>query len=91
MKMERELLGPHRIPGAVIMTVRLLSVISACLGVSLALGLATLVATPIVPGTGIADAAQSTAPNQCVACHTDAAKLKALTPPDPPAAETGEG
>lgn len=27
----------------------------------------------------------------CVTCHTDVAKLKALTPPDPPAAEAGEG
>ena len=27
----------------------------------------------------------------CVTCHTDAAKLRALTPPDPPAAEAGEG
>ena len=27
----------------------------------------------------------------CVGCHTDAAKLKALTPPDPPASEAGEG
>jgi mono/diheme cytochrome c family protein len=30
-------------------------------------------------------------PSQCVSCHTDAAKLKALTPPDPPATEEGEG
>jgi hypothetical protein len=29
--------------------------------------------------------------NQCVACHTDAAKLKALTPPDPAPTEEGEG
>jgi len=29
--------------------------------------------------------------SQCVACHTDAAKLKALTPPDPPPTEEGEG
>jgi hypothetical protein len=29
--------------------------------------------------------------SQCVACHTDAAKLKALTPPDPPPSEEGEG
>jgi hypothetical protein len=29
--------------------------------------------------------------DQCVACHTDAAKLKALTPPDPPPSEAGEG
>jgi mono/diheme cytochrome c family protein len=29
--------------------------------------------------------------SQCVACHTDPAKLKALTPPDPPPSEEGEG
>ena len=31
------------------------------------------------------------AASQCVACHTDAGKLQALTPPDPPSAEEGEG
>ncbi|MBI4572361.1 MAG: hypothetical protein HY713_03630 [candidate division NC10 bacterium] len=36
-------------------------------------------------------AAEGGTPNQCVACHTDAAKLKALTPPDPPVSEAGEG
>ena len=36
-------------------------------------------------------AAAPAAPDGCVACHTDAAKLKALTPPDSPSAETGEG
>ncbi|MBI2002756.1 MAG: hypothetical protein HYV46_04835 [candidate division NC10 bacterium] len=36
-------------------------------------------------------AAESPAPDQCVACHTDAAKLKALTLPYPPASEAGEG
>jgi len=36
-------------------------------------------------------AAQTAAVNQCVSCHTDAAKLKALTPPDPPPTEAGEG
>jgi hypothetical protein len=35
--------------------------------------------------------AADSAPSQCVACHTDAAKLKPLTPPDPPSAEEGEG
>ncbi len=29
--------------------------------------------------------------SECVGCHTDAAKLKALTPPDPPSSEEGEG
>lgn len=36
-------------------------------------------------------AAEPMAPDQCVACHTDAAELKALTPPDPPPSEAGEG
>jgi hypothetical protein len=31
------------------------------------------------------------ASDSCVACHTDGAKLKALTPADPPPAEAGEG
>jgi len=30
-------------------------------------------------------------PSQCVRCHTDAARLKALTPPDLPPTEEGEG
>ena len=29
--------------------------------------------------------------SSCVTCHTDAARLKALTPADPPSAEAGEG
>jgi hypothetical protein len=39
------------------------------------------------------DAAWAAGPGTsgCVACHTDAAKLKALTPPDPPPTEEGEG
>jgi nitrate/TMAO reductase-like tetraheme cytochrome c subunit len=40
-----------------------------------------------IGSTGAADSASS----QCVACHTDAAKLKPLTPADPPSAEEGEG
>jgi hypothetical protein len=36
-------------------------------------------------------AAAPAAPDGCAVCHTDAGKLKALTPPDPPSAETGEG
>lgn len=35
--------------------------------------------------------AAETATSQCVVCHTDAAKLKALTPPDPPSTDEGEG
>lgn len=35
--------------------------------------------------------AAADAPSQCVVCHLDAAKLKPLTPADPPAAEEGEG
>lgn len=41
--------------------------------------------------TGMTGAAVPAASSQCVACHTDAAKLKALTPPDPPPSEAGEG
>lgn len=41
--------------------------------------------------SSLAGAAESGPTSQCVACHTDAAKLKALTPPDPPAGEEGEG
>lgn len=35
--------------------------------------------------------AQAQATTQCVACHSDAGRLQALTPPDPPSAEEGEG
>jgi mono/diheme cytochrome c family protein len=35
--------------------------------------------------------AAETVTSQCVVCHTDTAKLKALTPPDPPSTEEGEG
>jgi len=44
----------------------------------------------VAGGIGSTDAADS-ASSQCVACHTDAAKLKPLTPADPPSAEEGEG
>lgn len=44
----------------------------------------------IVAGPLSAEAATS-GTSQCVVCHTDAAKLKALTPPDPPPSEEGEG
>jgi len=58
--------------------------------------LATLLAVGLIsmltlPGGLTPISAESATPSQCVVCHTDAAKLKALTPPDPPAAETGEG
>lgn len=36
-------------------------------------------------------AAAPAAPDACMACHTDAAKLKTLAPPDPPPTEAGEG
>jgi hypothetical protein len=52
------------------------------------LGVALLV---LLAGTRPIGAAESGPVNQCVACHTDAAKLKALTPPDPPPSEAGEG
>lgn len=45
----------------------------------------------LLSGARSMGAAESAVPDQCVACHTDRAKLKALTPPDPPVAETGEG
>ena len=51
----------------------------------------SLVSMLTLPGSPTLKSAESATSNQCVACHTDAAKLKALTPPDPPAAETGEG
>jgi hypothetical protein len=35
--------------------------------------------------------AAAAADSQCVACHMDRARLKALTPPDPEPSETGEG
>ena len=54
----------------------------------LVLGLISFLA---LPGGLTLRAAESATSNQCVACHTDAAKLKALTPSDPPVAETGEG
>jgi hypothetical protein len=41
--------------------------------------------------TGAVRAAAADAPSQCVTCHLDAAKLKPLTPPDPPPSEAGEG
>ncbi len=44
----------------------------------------------VLGGIGSINAADS-APSQCVVCHTDAAKLKPLTPPDPPPTEEGEG
>jgi hypothetical protein len=51
---------------------------------------ALLVLCGILVGTGLPGAAAAPT-SQCVACHTDAAKLKALTPPDPPSEEEGEG
>jgi len=42
-------------------------------------------------GPPAASGASPAAPDACVACHTDAAKLKVLTPPDPPPGEAGEG
>ncbi len=45
----------------------------------------------LIAGTHSLGAAQPSAADQCVSCHTDAAKLKVLTPPDPPPSEAGEG
>jgi mono/diheme cytochrome c family protein len=52
-----------------------------------------LVLVPVLLFAGVRPmgAAQTAAANQCAACHTDAAKLKALTPPDPTPTEAGEG
>lgn len=45
---------------------------------------------PMLAGTPSGEGADS-GTSQCVVCHTDAAKLKALIPPDPPPSEEGEG
>jgi hypothetical protein len=58
--------------------------LGAILAACLLLGMAAL-------GADVATSAAAQADNQCVVCHTDAAKLKALTPPDPPPSEEGEG
>ena len=55
------------------------------------LALLGLVPILLMPDAGLAAATESGTSNQCVACHTDGAKLKALTPPDPPLTEAGEG
>ena len=52
---------------------------------------AVVAASLVLGGALSASAAQDGGGSSCVACHTDAARLKALTPPDPPPAETGEG
>jgi len=57
----------------------------------LGLALFALVAGLDFPPTDCSAAATSAPQSACVACHTDAARLEALTPPDPPAAEQGEG
>ena len=54
-----------------------------------ALLLALALVVPFAWPAGLAAADQVA--SQCVVCHTDAAKLKALTPPDPPPSEEGEG
>jgi hypothetical protein len=51
---------------------------------------AALLALGVIVGAGSLGAAAAPT-SQCVTCHTDAAKLKALTPPDPPSEEEGEG
>ena len=52
-----------------------------------------IIAWALVLALGAAHQARAgeSAVSQCVTCHTDAAKLKALTPPDPPPSEEGEG
>lgn len=56
-------------------------------GILSILALLLLVGSTLIATTAGGGAAE----NQCVACHTDAGKLKALTPPDPPLEEEGEG
>ena len=55
-----------------------------------AVALLAWVSAQVLLGAHAAWAGES-AVSQCVACHTDAAKLKVLTPPDPPPSEEGEG
>jgi hypothetical protein len=52
--------------------------------------LLALASALVLVGIGSTPAADS-ASSQCAVCHTDAAKLKSLTPADPPSAEEGEG
>ena len=58
-----------------------------------ALGIVGIAATILTAGAWLAFApgAAAAPDTQCVACHTDPARLQALTPPDPPAEEEGEG
>ena len=42
-------------------------------------------------GAAASPLAAAAADNQCIACHADVKKLKALTPPDPEPSEAGEG
>jgi hypothetical protein len=67
---------------------RISTVLKRCPLFLLAVGLGSLL---LLAGTRPMSAAEQGASDQCVACHTDAAKLKALTPPDPPPSEEGEG
>jgi len=55
---------------------------------TLQLIVALAVGMPLSSPTTTEGADQS---SQCMSCHTEAAKLKALTPPDPPPTEEGEG
>lgn len=58
----------------------------------MAIVLATFVVVGVLAiGTTPWGTAEAQADNQCVACHTNSAKLQALTPPDPPSTEEGEG
>jgi hypothetical protein len=68
---------------------RMLLLRRCCTPFSLALLLALAVSLLFSFPAALGAADQT--PSQCVACHTDAAKLKALTPPDPEPTEEGEG
>jgi hypothetical protein len=58
---------------------------------TIALGLVIAMGCLLFLAGGRSASAAEPNKSQCVACHTDAAKLKALTPPDPPPTEEGEG
>ena len=84
--------GAIPVAGATLMTQRLSSdarvIVQPRVWILMILGLIPIL---LFAGARSMGAAESPAPDRCVACHTDAATLKALTPPDPPASEAGEG
>jgi hypothetical protein len=59
-------------------------------GLDLVAAVLVLISLLVFAGPRSALAAEPPA-SQCIGCHTDAEKLKALTPPDPAPTEEGEG